>query len=280
MSPQDFGPLPDAEPLDDVPPQRLRSPGTKTLAAPGARPDGPTSKRSGSTSVSISGMTCRACEVRVGKALKKLPGVSDVKVSATLGKAVIHADVPPTRAQIVQAVERAGYQAAAPAWVSRDRDVWTTAIPVAILVAATAYVAIQSGLLGLAPSAGSHTGVIVALLVGLAAGVSTCMALVGGLLLAISAAHAVANPAAVSTWRGRLRSQLTFHAGRLLSFAIGGGLLGARFDDSHAAVSACHRGIDRGTCHDHPWGAAHGRVAENCGLVSEPAGCTGQMGQS
>jgi sulfite exporter TauE/SafE/copper chaperone CopZ len=227
MSRQDLGPLPDAGPLDDVRPPRPSSTGIKTMAAPSARTDGCASERSGSTGVSITGMTCRACEVRVGKALKKLPGVSDVKVSATLGTAIIYADVPPTRAQIVQAVERAGYQAAAPAWVSRDRNVWTTAIPVAILVAATAYVAIQSGLLGLAPSAGSHAGVIVALLVGLAAGVSTCMALIGGLLLAISAAHAAANPVAVSTWHGRLRPQLMFHAGRLLSFAIGGGLLGA-----------------------------------------------------
>ena len=57
------------------------------------------------------------------------------------------------------------------------------------LVAALAVLAQVTGLADLASGAGDlgSGGLVVALLLGLAAGVSTCMALVGGLVLALSA---------------------------------------------------------------------------------------------
>lgn len=55
--------------------------------------------------------------------------------------------------------------------------------------------------------------------IGLIASVSTCLAVVGGLVLTLSSHYAKSE----GTWR----SQLSFHIGRLISFAILGGVLGA-----------------------------------------------------
>jgi len=74
----------------------------------------------------------------------------------------------------------------------------------------------------------SSGSLLVVLVVGLAAGVSTCMALVGGLVLAVSASHA----ASVSyddgrPVRGSMRPHLVFQAGRIMGFAVLGAALGA-----------------------------------------------------
>ena len=58
-----------------------------------------------------------------------------------------------------------------------------------------------------------------AFLVGLVASVSTCMAVVGGLVLSLSATFAKEGD--------RVRPQLLFHSGRLISFFILGGVIGA-----------------------------------------------------
>jgi sulfite exporter TauE/SafE len=67
-------------------------------------------------------------------------------------------------------------------------------------------------------------GLFVALIVGLTAGVSTCMALVGGLVLALSARHAELHPEA--TAKEKFRPHLYFNLGRVLGYAFLGGLIG------------------------------------------------------
>jgi sulfite exporter TauE/SafE len=58
-----------------------------------------------------------------------------------------------------------------------------------------------------------------AFVVGLIASVSSCMAVVGGLVLSMSASFAKEND--------KVRPQLFFHAGRLVSFFVLGGIIGA-----------------------------------------------------
>ncbi len=63
-----------------------------------------------------------------------------------------------------------------------------------------------------------------ALLVGLVAGVSTCLALVGGLVLGAAATYAQNHPDA--TRAEKFRPHLIFNAGRVIGFFILGGILG------------------------------------------------------
>ena len=69
-----------------------------------------------------------------------------------------------------------------------------------------------------------NSGIAVALLVGLVAGVSTCMALIGGLVLSLSARHAEQHPEATSLQK--FRPHIYFNIGRILGFAFLGGLIG------------------------------------------------------
>jgi sulfite exporter TauE/SafE len=65
----------------------------------------------------------------------------------------------------------------------------------------------------------SEVGYGTAFVIGFIASVSTCMAVVGGLVLSMSASFAKEND--------KVRPQVLFHVGRLVSFFILGGLIGA-----------------------------------------------------
>jgi sulfite exporter TauE/SafE/copper chaperone CopZ len=179
--------------------------------------------------VPIAGMTCGACEVRVAKKLRKMAGVIDVSVSQRKGQAIIHSThvIPP--AQIAQAVKSAGYEVgrARPAWLTTDRVVWRDAVTAAVVMIAIILGASALGFgqitnrLSAWASGGS---VILIVLLGVAASLSTCMALVGGLVLGLSTRFAAAHPDATTTQR--LRPQLLFHAGRVVGFIGLGALLG------------------------------------------------------
>ncbi|CDN89257.1 Heavy metal translocating P-type ATPase [Hydrogenophaga intermedia] len=58
-------------------------------------------------------MTCASCVTRVEKALKAVPGVSEVSVNLATETASVNASGPAAGAQLVAAVEKAGYQVAA-----------------------------------------------------------------------------------------------------------------------------------------------------------------------
>jgi len=58
----------------------------------------------------IEGMTCGHCEMSVTKELAKLPGAQHVKVSAQTGTASLSVDDSVDQAQVLAAVEEAGYK--------------------------------------------------------------------------------------------------------------------------------------------------------------------------
>jgi copper chaperone CopZ len=142
-----------------------------------------------STTVPVAGMTCRTCEVRIQRFVGRLPNVEGVRASAIHGRVEIESSAPVPAAAIAKAIHAAGYEVGRTPWLAGDPAVWLTAVAGVALVAALAVVAQVTGLTELASGAGDlgNGGLLVALLLGLAAGVSTCMALVGGLVLALSA---------------------------------------------------------------------------------------------
>ena len=91
------------------------------------------------------------------------------------------------------------------------------AVPIALAFAVLFVVLQKVGLVNLV-SAGKVT-YGTAFIVGIVASLSTCMAVVGGLLLSMSATFAKEGD--------RVKPQLLFHAGRLASFFVLGGVIGA-----------------------------------------------------
>jgi sulfite exporter TauE/SafE len=75
----------------------------------------------------------------------------------------------------------------------------------------------------------NQAGLALALTLGLTAGVSTCMAMVGGLVLALSASHAAKIAASGQELPGmvtRMRPHFAFNIGRIIGFGLLGALLG------------------------------------------------------
>ena len=184
-----------------------------------------------STVVPVAGMTCRSCENRIQRNVGRIPNVLRVKASAVHGRVEIESSAPIALAAIAKAIRAAGYDVGRTPWLERDPAVWATAGGGILLVALVAVVASITGLAGLASGAGdlSKGGIAVALLLGLAAGVSTCMALVGGLVLALSASFESGRRVADDGLGlfGRMRPGLVFMAGRIVGYGVLGALLGA-----------------------------------------------------
>lgn len=63
------------------------------------------------TEFRVTGMTCSHCEHAVATEVGQLPGVQNVDVSAGTGRLVVTSTAPVEEAQVLAAVEEAGYQA-------------------------------------------------------------------------------------------------------------------------------------------------------------------------
>ena len=180
----------------------------------------------------VDGMTCRACEVRVQRAIGRLDGVREVSASAAGGVVTIRADRELGHDELVAALARAGedYRLSdgrRRAWFTRDVAVWRDLGVAAAVVALLAVLLVTTGVTSLADRIGTSAtsgSLLVVALVGVAAGFSTCMALVGGLVLAFSARSGAA--AADAGRSVRWAPHLAFNVGRVVGFAALGALTG------------------------------------------------------
>ena len=180
--------------------------------------------------VSIEGMTCRACERRIEREVGRIPDVRRASASAVRGRVEIVSAGPIPASAVQAAIEAAGYRIGRTSWLSRDTQVWLAAALGIGLVVSLGVIATMTGVTDFAPPVEDirQGGLVVALLLGLAAGVSTCLALTGGLVLALSAAFAAGQGAdAPDGPLSRLRPSVVFVTGRILGFLFLGSLLGA-----------------------------------------------------
>src|SRR5690349_20570746 len=157
--------------------------------------------------IPIRGMHCASCEILVGEELKKISGVGSVYVNQKKAFAVIKypETVQINDADISKAVQAAGYEVGSNQklpWISRnpaDYKDLTFAAGIFFVI----YLLVRwFNMFDLGFDA-PNSGVMVALLVGLVAGVSTCMALIGGLVLGLSARHAEQHPEATALQKFR-----------------------------------------------------------------------------
>ncbi|MCS7001728.1 MAG: sulfite exporter TauE/SafE family protein [Dehalococcoidia bacterium] len=180
------------------------------------------------TTVPIRGMHCRACELAVEDEIVKIGGVRRATADAQRGVVAIdYATRTPPMDAIANAIRRAGYEVGERGptpLLNADIRAWRDAGVTAIGVIAALWWWSQSGLLNLAPVGGAEPNYAVVGLIGLAAGVSTCMALVGGLALGVSARFAEQRPDLTAA--ERFTPHLFFTAGRWAAFFVFGGLIG------------------------------------------------------
>ncbi|MCU0279935.1 MAG: sulfite exporter TauE/SafE family protein [Candidatus Nanopelagicales bacterium] len=182
--------------------------------------------------VPVVGMTCDACEKRVGRALLRIPGVESVDVSARRGTAVLRgAPLPPTD-RVEAAIRSAGYEPGTPAWLTSEASTWITVALSGLAIVAVVFLAGALGVGGLVGDLASPSrgGLLLVLVLGLTAGFSTCMAMVGGLVLGFSASHAAARTRdgqPLASFVTRMRPQVAFNVGRIVGFGVLGAALGS-----------------------------------------------------
>lgn len=177
--------------------------------------------------IPIKGMHCRSCELLIEENLEKLPGVEHARASQFKRRVVVTSDEPLDMKQVRRAVKEAGYSVGddrPAAWLSRDPRVYRDLALSALAVLALYLIARSLGIFHLGVDSENPSNLPVVLLIGLVAGFSTCMALVGGLVLGISARYSEKHPEA--TRLQRFRPHLFFNLGRITSFLFFGGLIG------------------------------------------------------
>lgn len=171
----------------------------------------------------IAGMTCAACEVTVAEAALGLPGVTRASASARTG--LLRLEGAATDAQLALALQSTPYGLGARPWWSQDRAVWRDFAIALVAVVFLGALAVGLGLdraVGALQSQAVAGSLLFVVMLGVAASISTCMALVGGLVLSLGASTQVAS----------IRPHIAFNLGRLAGFTVlgaGVGMLGQAF---------------------------------------------------
>lgn len=181
--------------------------------------------------VRINGMTCTSCEVIIERKLKKIRGVEKVNVNHHSGvcKIYTHPNTTLSREEIQQLIADNGYtveslESQPTAESIAPKRKWAE-IGVALCIVFALYLLFKAlGVFSVSTTINQSIGYGAVFVIGLVAAVSTCIAVVGGLLLSVTAQYTASHPHA-SGWQ-KFKPHLLFNTGRLISYFVLGGVIG------------------------------------------------------
>lgn len=171
---------------------------------------------------SVKEMHCPACVALVESELGDLPQVSSVKADLSSLKVAVDGDfgeksLEDIAMELSRVIEPHGYTLSLEKISNKvNWSEFNIAIPIALAFVAIFVILQKMGIVNLVNT--SEVGLGTAFVIGLIASVSTCMAVVGGLVLSMSANFAKEGD--------KVRPQIMFHAGRLVAFFVLGGVIG------------------------------------------------------
>lgn len=179
----------------------------------------------------IHGMHCASCEVLIERNFKKIDGVEKVSVNQADGKAKVYCSRVPNLQAFQQAVGPNGY--AVSPW-GEEASINSNSIEekpnygelgLIFLIVMIVYLMLRE--MKLIPdidiSQNMSLGFI--FLIGLVAATSTCIAVTGGLLLAMAGKYSEQNPG-LTGWQ-KFKPNIYFNTGRVVSYTVLGGVVGA-----------------------------------------------------
>lgn len=170
----------------------------------------------------VNGMHCASCVVLTEGELGDLPGVTSVKAELSTLSVTVTGDFGETSAeqlaaQLGEPLIKHGYSLMLePVRVQNRWNDFIIALPAALGFIIVFVILQKLGIVNWVQT--GQVSYSTAFLIGVIASVSTCMAVVGGLVLSMSATFSKA--------KSGVRPQLLFHAGRLVSFFVLGGVIG------------------------------------------------------
>ncbi len=170
----------------------------------------------------IKGMHCNACTILTESEATELPYVTSAQSNLSNNTIQVSGEFAGRTREAIAAelstvLSKHGYSISAQQEILKVQ--WSDfvyAIPIAGAFIALFIILQKFGIVNLLTASNVTYGT--AFVIGLIASVSTCMAVVGGLVLSMSASYAKEGD--------RVRPQMLFHAARLVSFFVLGGLIG------------------------------------------------------
>ncbi|MFH2113665.1 MAG: sulfite exporter TauE/SafE family protein [Spirochaetota bacterium] len=172
----------------------------------------------------VDGMTCPACESRISKSLLAIGGVKEAWAQARGGKVDVEFDEALVDLGTLKAtIEKVGYAIR----VKRNSST-AVAIGLGVLLAALYLLASSSGLFNALPKVDASIGYAMLFVVGLLTSIH-CVAMCGGIALSQSIRRQDEGTAAEppSGKRQQLTPGLLYNTGRILSYTVIGGVVGA-----------------------------------------------------
>lgn len=172
----------------------------------------------------VSGTHCASCKIFIEDTLKEQDFIQNVRVD--LRKEILEVEtssdkVPKELAEILtEKIKSNGYIVSVEriAKTKQSTDGVWKAVPIGLAFLVLFFLLQKSGILNI--GIGGQTTPVASFIIGLIASVSSCLAIVGGLVLSLSVKISQDNVSDTKTF-------ILFHIGRLASFAILGGVLGA-----------------------------------------------------
>ncbi len=171
----------------------------------------------------VTGTHCASCKILIEDVLNEQPFIKHSVVNLKKETVTVETESdqsPETIAQMLtEKIKPNGYTLSVEKTIQdkKSDDVIWKAIPIGLVFLILFFILQKSGVLNL--GIGGKTTPATSFIIGLIASVSSCLAIVGGLVLSLSAKVSQDN---VSD----KRNFVLFHVGRLVSFAFLGGLLG------------------------------------------------------
>lgn len=170
----------------------------------------------------VAGTHCPSCKIFIEDVLNEQIGVRNAQVDLKNELVSLETELEDSHQRIAEIltekIKHNGYTLSVERQRAERKSAIWQALPVGLTVLALFFIVQKSGLLNL--GLGASATPMTSLVIGLVASVSSCLAVVGGLVLSLSAT--VAQDKVPDT-----KPMLLFHGGRLASFALLGGALGA-----------------------------------------------------
>ncbi|MBU1018952.1 MAG: sulfite exporter TauE/SafE family protein [Patescibacteria group bacterium] len=177
--------------------------------------------------IPIQGMHCTSCEILIENDLKKLHGIIVHRVSHKDGEIEFTHSKGFKLEKLNDVVAKHGYKIGGGDTANEKNDPtdYIEMLLILGLFIVAAWILDELNLYRFFPQVGDGASAIVALLLGLVASVSTCLALVGGLVISFGSTYKIDDDAAHPIF-ARMKPHFLFHAGRFGAFVLLGGLLG------------------------------------------------------
>ncbi len=172
----------------------------------------------------VSGTHCASCKIFIEDTLNEQIGIE--RVSVDLKNETVSFDTTLDESQhklaemLTEKIKHNGYSLSVEKKIKERNNqgvIWR-ALPIGLGFLILFFLLQKSGILNL--GLGGEISLVTSFIIGLIASVSSCLAIVGGLVLSLSAKISQDNVSDTKTFT-------LFHIGRLISFAVLGGVLGA-----------------------------------------------------